>query len=146
MNRGRSTHIPQISFYIQWMVWYTTNFHDSNEISHISSHTQGDQIGRNLAMLGLPFKGPGKFGERIWFVVGTYRVQKKIMQMFGTLKLSFLWTHWQLFGLLFPKFGWIYFLSSGHLGHTVSCFNTFQFSPAHKSLETQDLNIFMTYD
>jgi hypothetical protein len=60
------------------------------QINNFIASKQGDQIGRNLTMFGLLFEGPGNFGEIIWFVVGTYRVQKGIMQMFGTLKLSFL--------------------------------------------------------
>ncbi len=42
-------------------------------------YIQGDQIGRNLAKFGLLFKGPGYVWVIIWFVVGTYRVQKGVL-------------------------------------------------------------------
>ncbi len=42
-------------------------------------YKQRNQIGGNLAIFGLLFKGPGNFWVRIWFVVGTYRVQKGVM-------------------------------------------------------------------
>ncbi len=40
--------------------------------------TQGDQIGKIMAF-GLLFKVLGHFWVKIWFVVGIYRVQKRVM-------------------------------------------------------------------
>jgi hypothetical protein len=50
-----------------------------NDLAICTYYKQRDHIEGNLAISGLLFKGPGNFWVRIWFVVGTYRVQKGVM-------------------------------------------------------------------
>jgi hypothetical protein len=60
--------------------------------------------------------------------------------MFGTLKLQFL--VWQLFGLLFPKFGQIFFQSSSHPGSIFSLLSVFMIESLQNFKKVKNIVLF----